>query len=140
MAELELELKKGDVSVKIRGATINEILHQIDNALSLLEQVMEKLKEKKIEIPVTPTIPTVEVPHLGPPVPSSCRDAILRLLSTDWGRIPKTLGEIIQAMEINGVYYPKSSVASGLLSLTRSGVLRRLKTKVGFAYIQARPL
>jgi len=140
LVELELELRRGDLSVIIRGATINEILQQMDNALSLLEQAAGSLKEKKIEIAVTPTIPTTEAPHIGPPAPASCRDAVTRLLSTDWGRTPKTLGEIIQAMEINGIYYPKSSVAGELLSLTRSGVMRRLKTKAGYAYILARPL
>lgn len=138
--EFELELRKGDISVKIRGASIEETLQRIDDAIQLLEKATKKVEEKKVKIAVAPTIPTAAIPHIGPPPPTSCRDAIVRLLSTDWGRTPKTLGEIIEAMKINGIYYPKSSVAGELLSITRSGIARRMKTKAGFAYILARPV
>jgi len=137
LAEFELELRRGDINIKIKG-TPNEVSEGIDEALNLLEKVAEKLKEKKIEMKVAPTI-APEVPHIAPPTPATCRDAILKLLSTEWGKTPKTLGEIIEVMEINGIYYPKARVAGELLSMTRAGIARRLKTKAGFAYILAKP-
>lgn len=141
MVELQLELRKGDISVKIKGASPDEVLLQFDAALSLLQSATEKLKEKKIEIPTVPTfVPSIEVPNIGAPPPAGCRDAIVRLLSTDWGRVPKTLGEIMEALKINGIYYPKARVASELLIMTRTGIARRLKTKTGFAYILAKPV
>lgn len=137
MAEFELELRRGDIYIRIKGAP-NDISEGIDEALDLLEKAAEKLKEKKIEIKVAPTM-APEVPQIAPPTPATCRDAILKLLSTDWGKTPKTLGDIIEAMEINGIYYPKARVASELLSMTRTGMARRLRTKAGFAYILAKP-
>lgn len=138
MTELELNIKKGDLTITIRGSSKEEIIQRVEDALALLEDVTKKLTTKPIEIPQTPT-PTVEVPHISPP-PTSCRDAIVKLLSTEWGKTPRTLSEIIEAMKINAIYYPKSSVAADLLTLTRSGITRRLKTEAGFAYILAKPV
>jgi hypothetical protein len=136
MGEFELELRRGDVNLRIRG-TSSEVSAGIDQAIDLLEQVSAKLKEKKIEMKVSP-LASPEVPHIAPPTPATCRDAILKLLSTEWARSPKTLGELIEVMEINGIYYPKARVATELLSMTRAGIVRRLKTKIGFAYILAK--
>jgi len=139
MNELELNIKKGDLTITIRGSSKEEIIQKVEDALALLEDVAKKLTTKTIELPRAPT-PTIEVPHISPP-PTSCRDAIVKLLSTEWGKAaPRTLSEIIEAMKINAVYYPKARVASDLLALTRSGITRRLKTEAGFAYILAQPV
>jgi len=137
--ELELKIRKGDISITIRGSSKEEILQKIDDALALLEGAMEKLKVKKIETITIPAVPIVEAPHISPP-PASCRDAIVKLLSTDWGKTPRTLSEIIEAMKINGIYFEKARVAGDLLALTRGGITRRLKTEAGFAYILAQPV
>jgi hypothetical protein len=137
LAELELKIGKGDISITIRGSSKGEILQKMDDALALLEGAMEKLETKKIAMITAPT--AVEVPHISPP-PTSCRDAIVKLLSTEWGKEPRTLSEIMDAMKINGIYFTKARVASDLLTLTRSGITRRLKTEAGFAYILAHPV
>lgn len=139
LTDLELNIRKGDIGVTIRGSSKEEVLQKIDDALALLEDAMEKLKTKKIEIATAPIVPPVEIPHLSAP-PTSCRDAIVKLLSTDWGKTPKTLAEIIEVMKINGIYFAKARVASDLLALTRTGITRRLKSEAGFAYILAKPV
>jgi hypothetical protein len=139
MAEMELNIRKGDIGIAIRGSSKEEILPKIDEALALLESAMEKLKARKIEITSVPTVIAVEMPHISTPA-TSCRDAIVKLLSTEWGKTPRTLSEIIDAMKINGIYFEKARVASDLLTLTRTGITRRLKTEAGFSYILAKPV
>jgi DNA-binding Lrp family transcriptional regulator len=57
----------------------------------------------------------------------NCRKAILELLSSNWGNVPRTAGEIKEALEINALYFPASTIPSALNELTKNGKLRRIK-------------
>jgi len=138
MSDIELEIRKGNLAVKIRGNTKNEVLSKCDEAFAILNEAYSKLEGKGV---VTKEIsaPTVtEAPVIT--APKSCREAITKLMTTDWGRKPRTLSDIIDAMQMSAVYYSKPRVATELIRMTRLGILRRLKTEAGYAYVLAKPL
>lgn len=96
-------------------------------------------RERRIkgEAYVTTEIPP---PHIAGT--RSCRESIAKLLAGEWGRIPRSLGEIRDAMVLSAVYYSDQSIANELRRMTKLGLLRRLKPKdkKGYAYVSAKPL
>ena len=67
---------------------------------------------------------------------TSCPDAIVKLLSTDWARRePRRLNEILEAMKVNAIHYPLGTVKGRLTDLTKRGVLRRIKSNGSYGYI-----
>jgi hypothetical protein len=97
---------------------------------------------KKVRQMLAPTRPAVEgqkpfeageVPSVG--TPSTATDAITILLSSEWGKKPRTLREISDALELNALYYPSATLAGVLNHMTKSGNLRRMKSDGTFAYV-----
>jgi len=71
---------------------------------------------------------------------TSCREAIAKLFASEWGRKPRTMRQIIDAMKLSAIYYSDTNVAVELGRMTRLGLLRRLKDQKGFTYVSAKPL
>lgn len=63
------------------------------------------------------------------------RQAIVELLSTNWGNIPRTSGEIKEALEMNAIYVSTTSIAATINQLVKNLTLRRLKKGELFAYV-----
>ncbi len=65
----------------------------------------------------------------------SLSDIITKLFTNSWGRNPRKLGDVRDALQSYGQVYPKQSVAVALLRLAQSGKLRRFKSEGGeFVY------
>lgn len=80
---------------------------------------------------------------LEPPAISgvtSCREAIAKIFSSEWGRRPKGLREISDALKLNALYYSDQNIAVELSRMTKLGLLRRLKEGKTFKYVWAKPL
>jgi hypothetical protein len=61
---------------------------------------------------------------------------IVKMFSTEWGRKPRKLMEIKNALDSYGMVHPKQSVAVTLLRLAKSGKLRRFKDSKGeYVYV-----
>jgi hypothetical protein len=136
---------------------VDDIKKQIAIAKQAVEELNEPLKTKAFEIILSKLLselsPIGKPPlakHLiegkseEPPTISgatTCREAIFKLMSSDWGRRPKTMREISDALKLSAVYYQDSRIATELARMTRIGMLRRLKSEdgKGFAYVIARP-
>ena len=61
----------------------------------------------------------------------SLSDVISKFFSDAWGRSPKKLMEVREALQSYGLNYPKQSVAVALLRLAKSSKLRRFKGEGG---------
>ena len=132
---------------------IKEIKEKIDIAKQAVADLDEPLKTKAfgvvlsklLEEHVTEKIvPTGEAVFVGEEPPrisgtATCREAIAKLFASDWGRKPRSMRQIIEAMKLSAIYYPDSTVAVELGRMTRIGLLRRLKEKEGFSYVSAKP-
>lgn len=76
---------------------------------------------------------TVAYPSISKP--ESCRGAITKALSTEWGKQPRTMVELKGALAFNAIYYPEGTFKSALTKMTKAGKLRRLKKGKLFAYV-----
>lgn len=63
------------------------------------------------------------------------REAIIELLSSNWGNVPRTTGEIKEALELNALYMESKTIASTLIQMVKNNKLRRIKKGEIFAYI-----
>src|SRR6267378_3524430 len=76
------------------------------------------------------SIPTVTI-EKG----DSLSDVISKFFSDAWGRSPKKLMEVREALQSYGLNYPKQSVAVALLRLAKGSRIRRFKGEGGeFVY------
>ncbi|MEM3700652.1 MAG: hypothetical protein QXL57_07295 [Candidatus Bathyarchaeia archaeon] len=107
-----------------------------------LYDFIKELQKVVSEIPSVEEVKTEEAPptEYPPPLgkPSSLVEALTRLMvKTGWGRKPRSLGEIMTALETNGLYYTKAAVATILVHLVKNGTLRRLGSRGSFQYVAA---
>lgn len=82
-----------------------------------------------------PQIPRADLPQIKIERDNSLSDIIMKLFAQPWGRQPRRLSNVREALESYGMVYPKQSVAVALLRLAQSGKLRRFKGEGGeFVY------
>lgn len=135
---------------------IEKIKEQISKAKEAVEGLPEPLRTKAFgvvlsallkstmsseKITIGETLLVGKDEEIPPPLSgiTSCREAIAKLFASNWGKKPRTLRQIIDAMKLNAVYYPDQNVAVELKRMTQVGILRRLRTKEGFAYVSGKP-
>jgi hypothetical protein len=67
---------------------------------------------------------------------NKCGEAVVALLSTDWGKNPRSISELREAMEANAIFFPKTTLSGVLVWLVKKGRLRRWKDKKrGYLYV-----
>jgi hypothetical protein len=122
--QVELEGTHGNVK-KLMGKELFDFIKG-------LQETKQILTPSEI---ITPEVSTEEeaVPPLGRP--STTMEALSQLFKTEWGRKPRQLSEIMQALEANGLYYKKPVVATILVQLIKKKELRRLGMKGNFQYV-----
>jgi hypothetical protein len=138
---VRVRLRIGDAEVEIEGRKeeVQELLGIAEKMEAFVRRISPAAKEApSILIPdegvSAPPGSSEQVPALQP---SKLSDQLLQLLKSDWGRMPRTLNEIKQALELNAVHYPNPTIAARLNELTKRGKLRRLKKGSVFAYVAA---
>jgi len=134
---------------------VNKIKEQVIIAQEAVANLTEPLKTKAFGVILSKLLddisqvgkpPTGEPLIVGKPEEAprisgsmSCREAIFKLMSSDWGKKPKTMREISDALKMSAIYYQDPVVSTELRRMTRIGMLRRLKSEDGnFAYVIAR--
>lgn len=146
---VKIKLKVGANEVEIEGSTSD-----MEKAISLIPEMIKALPEEMLEqnLQIPPPQHTPESSRLENYIPSSnivkpsqpsgfpeihinrgdsLSDIIIKLFTDLWGRNPRKLGEVREALQSYGQVYPKQSVAVSLLRLAQSGRLRRFKGEGG---------
>lgn len=103
-----------------------EILVEADT-LDELNNILDKLfalGTSKMPKAITPVLPS----GLG------CSDAIKALLGSEWGKQPKSMAEIKNALEANALYFSKGTLSGTLKFLNKRGDLRRFKDSGKWVY------
>ncbi len=129
------EFSKGLSDLKSSGLG-TEINGKVGLAFKGIKRVREMLSAPSAQKPAVVEAVTGAVPSIG--APDSLGDAVTKLLSTEWGTKPRNLAEIVEALETNALYYPKGTIATQLMRMTKAGILRRIKSGGTFAYILAK--
>ena len=124
-------VKIGQQEIEISG-TRDEVIKTLEDLPKLVENVLrafESTKNKETAQSVSSVYPSISS--------SSCSEAVLQLLSSDWGRQPRTLTELGEALKANAVYYPSTTMSGVLAWLVRKNKIKRWKTDKGYVYVLA---
>jgi hypothetical protein len=112
--------KKGEITIE--ADTLDELNNALNQLFSLgeVEEYVEEIGAK-------------EAPAL--PVGLGCSDAIRTLLQSEWGRQPRSMKEIQNALEANALYFSKGTLSGTLTTMTKTGSLRRFKRGGRWVYV-----
>lgn len=145
--------EKSDLPVKLmirrRGfkiyaeGTISSIYKELDSLAEFTEKVAEKI-ELVEEAPLEPEstltpeevarVSTVDIPAVKPS--KRTIDSLESLFNTPWGRTPRTVAEVMKALEVNAVFDRVSSVNVYLTRLVQRGKLRRIEKEGKWVYFK----
>jgi hypothetical protein len=147
-----LRVRLGQYEVEINGnredvlRTVNDmpnlvaVISEAFSKAQSIETQSNKAGEQSTPQASTSQSGSASVAAGYPSIQSSggCSDAVVRLLSTDWGKMaPRTLPEIIEAMRVNAVHYPVTTLSGVLNWLVRKSRVKRWKTEKGYVYVLA---
>jgi hypothetical protein len=141
--EFTLRVRIGNNEIEISG-NHEEVMKALGNVSDLVSKVTAAFGNAPLPTAsmsdAVPQAPQEEYPSVSIDPATSCPDAIVGLLSTDWGRRkPRTLGELLAAMKVNAIHYPEGTIKGRLTDLTKKGVLRRINSGRGYEYILIKP-
>ena len=138
-----LKVRIGDMEVEL-GGDKEEVLSTLDDLSSIVGKVSHAFEVESLVLPESPVRTEVEAASLldYPKISrtSKCGDAVVALLSTDWGNSPRTISELREAMEANAIFFPKTTLSGVLVWLVKKGRIRRWKDKKrGYLYVINEP-
>ena len=145
VSTFSFRVRIGEHEIEISGSH-EEVMKTIDQLPKIMPNVssaFQAIRFEKGKVEVSSTVQKVRgkgIPLPYPKIPKtkSCKEAVLHLLRSDWGRWrPRTLNELLEGLRANALNYPASSLSSVLVRLVRKGVIRRWKTEEGYVYILA---
>jgi hypothetical protein len=144
-----LRVRLGQYEVEISGAR-DDVLKTVEDLPNLVTVVSEAFAQAGVNVRAADAQPSQDSastpsPSLSGMYPSiqgsgNCSDAVLKLLETEWGRSsPRTLPELVEAMRVNAVHFPVTTLSGVLNWLVRKGRVKRWKTDKGYVYVLAGP-
>ena len=125
-------VKIGQREIEISG-TREEVMKAIEELPQLMETVSKAFESTKTGKEASPPVSSV-YPSISA---SGCSEAVLQLLASDWGKQPRSLPELGEALKANAVYYPSTTVSGVLAWLVRKNKIKRWKTDKGYVYVLA---
>lgn len=130
-----IRAKKSDSEIELEFETAVTLKEAEEVANSALGKLLAVSPPGSTALTQTPSaLEGVEAyPNISKP--ESCSDAITKLLSTEWGKKPRTMAEFKEAMAYNAVYYPEGTFKPTFTNMTKDGKLRRVKKGTVFAYV-----
>jgi hypothetical protein len=146
---VKIRVKSGESEAEIEAS-----FSDIREAIELIPQVLEKLPQASLERRAAAVISSTQAmtqrvsepasaaavqvsatPSSAPTVSiekgDSLSDVISKFFADPWGRSPRKLMEVREALQSYGLNYPKQSVAVALLRLAKSSKIRRFKGEGG---------
>ena len=143
-----LRVKMNENEVEISG-TQKEVLKVLEDLPQFVEKVAKAFVHNDSEAKLTPEKPPIKVKLASPTEGQSrifpsikkaknCSQAVLKLLETEWGSWrPRTMHEIVEALQANAIHYPSTTLSGVLSWLVKKGKGKRGKTDAGYVYILA---
>ena len=137
-----LRVRIGDMEVELGGEK-SEVLSTLDDLDEIVGKVSVAFNEENRKKTAKAKKPKEEMTPLDYPKverTNQCGEAVTSLLSMDWGKTPRTIGELREAMEANAIFFPKTTLSGVLVWLVKKGQLRRWKDKKrGYLYVINKP-
>lgn len=122
-----IDIKRKFGTIGLEAETVSDFKEGLTHLSDIIEAASATLEEDV-------SIEAVgEYPNIGKPQSQS--DAVIKLLSTDWGKkIPRTLSELHSALAHNTVHMTKEVLGSLLTKMKKAGKLTRIKRDRVYAY------
>lgn len=130
--ELSVRLRVGRCEVELRGSrdeVMDIIENHLDKIVSKISSALETKTQSRGEVLENEISEYPVIRGKG-----SCSQAVTDLLSTEWGNEPRTSWELLEAMRVNGISYPKTTLSGVLKWLVEKGRLRRWKKGRSYVY------
>ncbi len=138
---IRIRVKTGESEAEIEAppASIREAMELIPEMVARLPEpkgrgeLREERTSQAPEMARTQAVPMApsSLPAVTIEKGDSLSDVISRFFSDQWGRTPKKLNEVRDALQSYGLNYPKQSVAVALLRLAKGSKIRRFKGETG---------
>jgi hypothetical protein len=133
--ELELSGSREEVLKTVRE-DLPGLIASVHNAFSGVKPKTVATLTVKAEQPKEEAGAVRKFPKVA--VVDKCDKAVLRVLESDWGKWrPRTMDELREALEANGMSFGGRVLAGVMMGLVRRGLVRRWKTDAGYVYILA---
>jgi len=132
-----LKVRIGEMEVEL-GGDKSEVLSTLDDLAPIIEKISAAFQESaghRLRPRKTPE--SGSAPETLPQIPrtTQCSEAVTALLSDEWGKTPRTISELREAMEANAIFFPKTTLSGVLVWLVKRGTVRRYKDKKrGYLY------
>jgi hypothetical protein len=132
-----LKIRIGEVEVELGGEK-EEVLATLDQLGSIVDKVKvafgkEEQHRTRSRKPEEPGDTPKNYPNI--PRTNQCSEAVTGLLQADWGKTPRSIAELREAMEANAIFFPKTTLSGVLVWLVKKGTIRRFKDKKrGYLY------
>ncbi|MGQ9719652.1 MAG: hypothetical protein ACUVWK_07455 [Nitrososphaerales archaeon] len=153
MSESVVKIK---VRLGVNEAEIEAPISAIKEAISLIPELVQHLPQSTLQ-PLRTKLEAVReappkeevmgeekqriIPEIRVEKDDSLPDVITKFFKDEWGKHPRKLNDVKDALESYGLIYPKQSVAVALLRLAKDGKLRRFKDESGeFVYTSSTSL
>ena len=133
-----LRVRIGEMEVEL-GGDREEVISTLDDLDGIIEKVSDAFSVTNEPSPTqsgdseaqtsTSMFPRIQRT-------TQCGEAVVSLLTTEWGKNPRTIAELREAMEANAVFFPKTTLSGVLVWLVKKGKIRRWKDKKrGYLYV-----
>jgi hypothetical protein len=140
---IKLIVKRKGFEISAEG-TISSISKELAALADFTERVSEKLEIAE-ELPITEVeplpsaeevskTPTADIPVIKPS--KRTMENLESLFNTPWGKTPRSVAEVVKALEVNAVPDRASSVNIYLTRLVQRGILRRIEKEGKWAYFK----
>lgn len=118
---------------------VQSLMESLDEISSLVEALSERLSPSKQDnsMPTAQELSAVQMSDIPSIKPSkSTAENIASLFNAAWGRQPRSLAEVVKALEVNAVPDRPENVSVYLNRLVRKGYMRRIKKDGKWAYFR----
>lgn len=134
-----IKIRFGNNEIEVSGSK-EDVLEALNNFSNIMDKLTQAFNTTPIKPVAEPTsIREVSIPSISVEPDTPCPEAILKILSTEWGQAkPRKLRELLEAMKVNAIHYPVGTVKGRLTDLTKKGVLRRVKEGREYGYIRVK--
>jgi hypothetical protein len=133
-----LRVRIGEMEVELGGIK-EEVISTLDSLNGIVDKVSEAFdmgNRSMIRRKEGPKVQSQSIKFPRIPRTTQCGEAVVSLLSTDWGITPRTISELREAMEANAIFFPKTTLSGVLVWLVKKGKIRRWKDKKrGYLYV-----
>ncbi len=133
-----LKVRIGDMEVELGGER-EEVLKTLDDLDLIVDKVSKAFEAeassgRRAQRKARKESQVKKLPNIERT--SQCSEAVESLLATDWGKTPRAIGELREAMEANAIFFPKTTLSGVLVWMVKKGTLRRWKDKKrGYLYV-----